>query len=130
MEAAASTLSSLLSTLRVDGPWTPPGTWELVTPESGAARVSGLGVRPRQEPIYELTSVTDDTLVRLALHALYGVKSSLDDIDELFVLFSSNPADRTSNRVANVEKGTAQVEKDTNVKSLMIKTLSSIDISV
>ncbi|KAF8702493.1 hypothetical protein HU200_032872 [Digitaria exilis] len=102
MEAAASTLSSLLSTLRVDGPWTPPGAWELVTPESGAARVSGLGVRPRQEPIYELTSVTDDTLVRLALHALYGVKSSLYEIDELFVLFSSNPADRTSNRVANV----------------------------
>ncbi|OEL35942.1 hypothetical protein BAE44_0003035 [Dichanthelium oligosanthes] len=102
MEAAASSLSSLLSTLRVDGPWTPPGTWESVTPESGAARASGLGGRPRQEPIYELASVTDDALVRLALHALYGVKSSLDEIDELFVLFSSNPADRTSNRVTNV----------------------------
>ena len=46
--------------------------------------------------------VQDDALVRLALHALYGVKSSLDEIDELFLLFSSNPADRTSNRVANV----------------------------
>ena len=46
--------------------------------------------------------VQDGDLVRLALHALYGVKSSLDEIDELFVLFSSNPADRTSNRVANV----------------------------
>ncbi|PUZ48491.1 hypothetical protein GQ55_7G248700 [Panicum hallii var. hallii] len=102
MEAAASSLSSLLSTLRVDGPWTPPGTWESVTPESGAARASGPGGRPRQESIYELASVSDNALVRLALHALYGVKSSLDEIDELFVLFSSNPADRTSNRVANV----------------------------
>ncbi|KAG2574069.1 hypothetical protein PVAP13_7KG325200 [Panicum virgatum] len=102
MEAAASSLSSLLSTLRVDGPWTPPGTWESVAPESGAARASGLGGRPHQEPIYELASFTDGDLVRLALHALYGVKSSLDEVDELFVLFSSNPADRTSNRVANV----------------------------
>ncbi|CAL5069418.1 unnamed protein product [Urochloa decumbens] len=102
MKAAASSLSSLLSTLRVDGPWTPPGNWESVTPEIAAARGSGLGGRPRQEPIYEPISVTDNDLVRLALHALYGVKSSLDEIDELFVLFSSNPADRTSNRVANV----------------------------
>jgi gamma-tubulin complex component 6 len=44
----------------------------------------------------------DDALIRLALHALYGVKSSLDEIEELSVLFSSNPADRTSNRVADV----------------------------
>ncbi|WVZ86763.1 hypothetical protein U9M48_033497, partial [Paspalum notatum var. saurae] len=102
MEAAASGLLPLLSTLRVDGSWTPPGTWESVAHESGAARVSDLGARPRQEPIYELTSVTDDDLVRLAFHALYGVKSSLDEIEELSVLFSSNPADRTSNRVSNV----------------------------
>jgi len=58
MEAAASSLSSLLSTLRVDGPWTPPGTWESVTPESGAARAPGLGGRPHQEPIYEVASVS------------------------------------------------------------------------
>jgi len=57
MEAAASSLSTLLSTLRVDGPWTPPGTWESVVPESGAARVSDFGARPLQ-PIYELASVT------------------------------------------------------------------------
>ncbi|XP_062183615.1 uncharacterized protein LOC133887670 isoform X2 [Phragmites australis] len=102
MEAAASSLSSLLATLRVDGPWTPPGSWEAITPESGAARISDLGGRSRQEPIYELASVTDNALVRLALHALHGVKSSLDEIEELSVLFSSNPADRTSHRVANV----------------------------
>jgi gamma-tubulin complex component 6 len=58
MEAAASGLSSLLSTLRVDGPWTPPGRWESVVPESDYARVSDPGGRPRQEPIYELASVT------------------------------------------------------------------------
>ncbi|KAK3143961.1 hypothetical protein QOZ80_4AG0307140 [Eleusine coracana subsp. coracana] len=102
MEAVASGLSSLLATLRVDGPWTPAGSWEDIAPESGSVRVSDPGGRPRQEPIYELASVTDDALVRLALHALYGVKSSLDEIEELSVLLSSNPADRTSNRVANV----------------------------
>jgi gamma-tubulin complex component 6 len=58
MEAAASGLSSLLSTLRVDGPWTPPGSWESIVPESGYARASDPGGRPRQEPIYELASVT------------------------------------------------------------------------
>ena len=46
--------------------------------------------------------VQDDALVHLALHALYGVKSSLDEIEELSALFSSNPSDRTSNRVTNV----------------------------
>uniref|UniRef100_A0A0E0M8H9 Gamma-tubulin complex component n=1 Tax=Oryza punctata TaxID=4537 RepID=A0A0E0M8H9_ORYPU len=44
----------------------------------------------------------DSSLVRLALHALHGVKSSLDEIEELSVLFFSCPADRTSHRVANV----------------------------
>lgn len=44
----------------------------------------------------------DDALVRLALHALNGVKSSLDEIEELSLLFSSIPADRTSARVSNV----------------------------
>jgi hypothetical protein len=46
--------------------------------------------------------VQDDALIHLALHALYGVKTSLDEIEELSALSSSNPADRTSNRVPNV----------------------------
>ncbi|GJN02034.1 hypothetical protein PR202_ga19347 [Eleusine coracana subsp. coracana] len=58
MEAVASGLSSLLATLRVDGPWTPAGSWEDIAPESGSVRVSDPGGRPRQEPIYELASVT------------------------------------------------------------------------
>jgi hypothetical protein len=58
MEAGASSLSTLLSTLRVDGPCTPPGTWESVVPESGVARVSDLRERRRLQPIYELASVT------------------------------------------------------------------------
>lgn len=102
MEAAASSLSSLLATLRVDGPWTPPATWESITPESGTALPADPVGRPRRDPIYELASVPDAGLVRLALHALHGVKSSLDEIEELSVLFSSSPADRTSHRVANV----------------------------
>jgi hypothetical protein len=58
----------------------------------------------RIRPLLSVTIifVQDDALIHLALHALYGVKSSLDEIEELSVLFSSNPADRTSNRVTNV----------------------------
>ncbi|KAL5216817.1 hypothetical protein ABZP36_008218 [Zizania latifolia] len=102
MEAAASSLSSLLATLRVDGPWTPPATWESVTQVSGATRTADPGGCPWRDPIYELASVPDASLVRLALHALHGVKSSLDEIEELSVLFFSCPVDRTSHRVANV----------------------------
>ncbi|KAG8083047.1 hypothetical protein GUJ93_ZPchr0014g46776 [Zizania palustris] len=102
MEAAASSLSSLLATLRVDGPWTPPATWESVTQVSGATRTADPGGCPSRDPIYELASVPDASLVRLALHALHGVKSSLDEIEELSVLFFSCPVDRTSHRVANV----------------------------
>uniref|UniRef100_A0A0D9W8B2 Gamma-tubulin complex component n=1 Tax=Leersia perrieri TaxID=77586 RepID=A0A0D9W8B2_9ORYZ len=103
MEAAASSLSSLLATLRVDGPWTPPATWESITEVSGgAAHTANPGGRSRRDPIYELASVPNSSLVRLALHALHGVKSSLDEIAELSVLFFSCPADRTSHRVANV----------------------------
>uniref|UniRef100_A0A0E0DHA5 Gamma-tubulin complex component n=1 Tax=Oryza meridionalis TaxID=40149 RepID=A0A0E0DHA5_9ORYZ len=57
MEAAASSLSSLLATLRVDGPWTPPATWESVTQAGGAARTANPGGRLRGDPIYELASV-------------------------------------------------------------------------
>ncbi|CAM0903326.1 unnamed protein product [Alopecurus aequalis] len=101
MEAAASSLSSLLATLRVDGPWTPPATWDSISRESSSAGAADSAESPR-DPIYELTSVPDSALVRLALHALHGIKSSLDEIEELSVLFSSSPADRTSHRVANV----------------------------
>lgn len=51
---------------------------------------------------YSWSIIKDADLVRLALHALHGVKSSLDEIKELSVLFSLAPADRTSHRVANV----------------------------
>jgi len=126
MEAGASSLSTLLSTLRVDGPCTPPGTWESVVPESGVARVSDLRERRRLQPIYELASVTDDALVHLALHALYGVKSSLDEIEELSALFSSNPADRTSNRVTNVWLRSSST---TSVGSIL-KSLRSTGLAV
>ncbi|ONM14886.1 Spc97 / Spc98 family of spindle pole body (SBP) component [Zea mays] len=75
MEAAASSLSTLLSTLRVNGPWTPPGTWESVIPESGAARVSHLGGRPRLQPIYELASVTDADPVHYGLLKYLFIRS-------------------------------------------------------
>jgi hypothetical protein len=57
MEAAASSLSSLLATLRVVGPWTPPANWESVTQAGGAARTANPGGRLRGDPIYELASV-------------------------------------------------------------------------
>lgn len=38
-------------------------------------------------------------LVRLVVNALHGVKSALDDIENLSAAFCSNPADRTSHRI-------------------------------
>jgi gamma-tubulin complex component 6 len=57
MEAAASSLSSLLATLRVDGPWTPPATWDSITRQSTFAGVADPTGSPPMDPIYELTSV-------------------------------------------------------------------------
>ncbi|KAF0893392.1 hypothetical protein E2562_024212 [Oryza meyeriana var. granulata] len=115
MEAAASSLSSLFTTLRVDGPWTPSATWESVTQVSGATRTANPGGPPPRDPIYELASVPDASLVRLASHALHGVKSSLDQIEELSVLFFSCPADRTSHRVANVWSRTSSTTSVGNI---------------
>uniref|UniRef100_A0A0E0DHA7 Gamma-tubulin complex component n=1 Tax=Oryza meridionalis TaxID=40149 RepID=A0A0E0DHA7_9ORYZ len=126
MEAAASSLSSLLATLRVDGPWTPPATWESVTQAGGAARTANPGGRLRGDPIYELASVPDASLVRLALHALHGVKSSLDEIEELSVLFFSCPADRTSHRVANVWSRSSSTTSVGNI----LKSIRTTGLSV
>lgn len=86
----------------MDGPWTPPATWDSITRDSALPGVAEPIGSPPRDPVYEPTSVPDAALVRLALHALHGVKSALDEIEELSVLFSSSPADRTSHRVANV----------------------------
>uniref|UniRef100_A0A0E0H4H7 Gamma-tubulin complex component n=1 Tax=Oryza nivara TaxID=4536 RepID=A0A0E0H4H7_ORYNI len=126
MEAAASSLSSLLATLRVVGPWTPPATWESVTQAGGAARTANPGGRLRGDPIYELASVPDASLVRLALHALHGVKSSLDEIEELSVLFFSCPADRTSHRVANVWSRSSSTTSVGNI----LKSIRTTGLSV
>ncbi|XP_006652651.2 uncharacterized protein LOC102701165 [Oryza brachyantha] len=125
MEAAASSLSALLATLRVDGPWTPPTTWESVTQVSGATRTANPGGRLLRDPIYEPASVPDASLVRLALHALHGVKSSLDEIEKLSVLFFSCPTDRTSHRVAGVWSRSSSTTSVGNIlKSIRITGLA------
>ncbi|KAM3388761.1 hypothetical protein ACQJBY_011104 [Aegilops geniculata] len=75
MEAAASSLSSLLVSLRVDGPWTPPAAWDSIAPESASACVPDPAGRPSRDPIYELTSVPDADPVHYALLKYLFIRS-------------------------------------------------------
>lgn len=93
--------SSLLRNLKVDDPWIPPKTWESIPSESGAD-LSGDPGRGPQDPIYDLSSVSDAILVHLVMNALQGVKSALAEIEKLSAAFCSSPADRTIHRVPSL----------------------------
>ncbi|KAG4198281.1 hypothetical protein ERO13_A05G076400v2 [Gossypium hirsutum] len=89
--AVEANFASLFEKLKVEDPWLPPRTWESIPSQSGP-----LPPLPNsQPPISSSSSVSEATLVRLALNALQGVESSLCSIEKLSAAFFSDPADRT-----------------------------------
>ncbi|GAA0143958.1 non-motor microtubule binding protein [Lithospermum erythrorhizon] len=48
------------------------------------------------------SSVSESSLVRLVMNALHGSESALIAIEELFILFSSDSADRTSHKIPSL----------------------------
>ncbi|KAJ3696133.1 hypothetical protein LUZ60_001510 [Juncus effusus] len=87
-----SNLSALLQTLTMADPLTAPRSWETIPSESGFSPE----VRTKSgDPIHQSASITDAALVRLALQALQGIKSSLLQIEEISDEFSSIRADNT-----------------------------------
>ncbi|XP_042436289.1 uncharacterized protein LOC122022383 isoform X2 [Zingiber officinale] len=90
--------STLLQSLKVDDPWTPPKTWESIPSESGVVRCSD-ACGEFCDPTNGCSSISEAKLVHLVLNALIGVKTSIMEIDKISEIFSSYPADRTSHRV-------------------------------
>ncbi|XVE59725.1 hypothetical protein DITRI_Ditri05aG0069400 [Diplodiscus trichospermus] len=88
--AVETNFGSLFEKLKVEDPWLPPRTWESIPSQSGHPPLPG-----SESPISSTSSVSEASLVRLALNALQGVESSLVSIQKLSAAFCSDPADRT-----------------------------------
>ncbi|KAL4333988.1 hypothetical protein GQ457_07G035970 [Hibiscus cannabinus] len=89
--AVETNFASLFEKLKVEDPWLPPRTWESIPSQSGPLPP----LPASQSPIPSSSSVSEATLVRLALNALQGVESSLCSIEKFSAAFCSDPADRT-----------------------------------
>ncbi|KAK7405823.1 hypothetical protein VNO78_07433 [Psophocarpus tetragonolobus] len=89
--------ASLLENLKVQDPWLPPNTWESIPSESGLHSSPKSG-----QPLCHLSTLSEPCLVRLAMNAMQGAKSSLVTIQKLSAIFSSDPADRTFLHIPNL----------------------------
>ncbi|KAL2349563.1 hypothetical protein Fmac_003563 [Flemingia macrophylla] len=89
--------ASLLEKLKVQDPWLPPNTWESIPSESG------LRSSPKStQPLCHLSTLSESSLVRLAMNAMQGSKSSLVSIQNISATFCSDPADRTFLHIPNL----------------------------
>uniref|UniRef100_A0A1J3F095 Gamma-tubulin complex component 6 n=2 Tax=Noccaea caerulescens TaxID=107243 RepID=A0A1J3F095_NOCCA len=98
--AVATSLASLLEKLKVEDPYLPPRNWEYIHLESG--RFPHPPTRASASPSSSSSSVSESSLVRLALNALQGVESSLISIEQLSSALCSEPADRTIQKIPSL----------------------------
>ncbi|XP_057956220.1 uncharacterized protein LOC131149621 [Malania oleifera] len=98
--------SMLFQSLKLDDPiWLPPKTWESIPSESGRAHASASTSNSSssgQQCLYDPSTVSEASLVRLVMNAMYGVQSALVSIEKLSAAFCSDPADRTVHRISSL----------------------------
>ncbi|PKI40306.1 hypothetical protein CRG98_039331, partial [Punica granatum] len=99
--AVESSLASLYDKLKVEDPWLPPRPWESIPSESGVSRsrIASSSPSPSENRLFDTSTVSEASLVRLALNALQGLESAVISVEKLSAAFCSDPADRTSHRV-------------------------------
>ncbi|KAG5090146.1 hypothetical protein JHK86_002758 [Glycine max] len=85
--------SLLLENLKLQDPWLPPDTWESIPSESGLLLSSP--IPNSNQPLCHLSTLSESSLVRLAVNAMQGAKSSLVIIQNLSAIFSSDPSVRS-----------------------------------
>ncbi|KAJ0078980.1 hypothetical protein Patl1_23692 [Pistacia atlantica] len=90
----------LLEKVKVEDPWLPPRTWESIPSQSGTFLSSSSS--QNHQLLADTSTVSEASLVRLALNALQGVQSSLVSIEKLTAAFSSDPADRSFHRIPSL----------------------------
>ncbi|KAI3707444.1 hypothetical protein L6452_25973 [Arctium lappa] len=98
--AVDTEFASLLNNLKVQDPWLPPRPWESIPTESGLSVTStSLSSPCSSRRFYDTSTVSEASLVRLAMNALQGLQSSLTSIDKLCAIFRCDPTDRTFHRI-------------------------------
>ncbi|GAB4859901.1 hypothetical protein Ancab_011382 [Ancistrocladus abbreviatus] len=93
---------SLFPHLKLDEPWLPPKPWESIPSESGGLSHSSLPSLSSHNCRYDLSSVSEESLVRLVINALQGVQSALVSVQKLSAAFCSDPADRSVYRIPSL----------------------------
>lgn len=96
--AVDTNFASLFQNLKIEDPWLPPRTWESIPSESGLP----LSHSSSSQPLCDSSTVSEASLVRLAVNALQGVQSSLVSIEKLSSAFCSDPADRTFHQIPSL----------------------------
>lgn len=86
---------SLLRQLKLEDPWLPSKPWESVPSESGAP----VSLSSNHGRLYDVSSVSEASLVRLVMNALQGVQSAVVSIEQLSTLLCADPADRSCHRI-------------------------------
>lgn len=82
----------------------PPKTWESIPSQNAPTSSSYCPPQPPQPLLhhYPSPSLSEESLVRLALNALQGSESALISIEKLSAVFISEPADRTYHTIPNL----------------------------
>lgn len=100
--AVDASLASLYEKLRVEDPWLPPRTWESIPSQSGRNLHSRAGDGSPRRSLFDVKTVSEASLVRLAMNALQGVQSAVVSIEKLSASFCSDPADRSFHRITSL----------------------------
>ncbi|PWA48898.1 hypothetical protein CTI12_AA486760 [Artemisia annua] len=101
MAVVDTDLKSILNNLKLEDPYyLPPRPWESIPTESGP--ISATSSSSSRTSLYATSSVSEASLVRLAMNALQGLESSLTSIDKLCKNFRSDPTDRTFHRIPSL----------------------------
>ncbi|CAN4120090.1 unnamed protein product [Withania somnifera] len=95
-------LVSLFDKLKLEDPYVSPTTWESIPSESGAVSSSSSDINRSSHVQYSTSSVSESSLVRLALDALQGVESALISIQKLSAVFCFDSADRSFHHIPNL----------------------------
>ncbi|XP_038891620.1 gamma-tubulin complex component 6 isoform X2 [Benincasa hispida] len=87
---------SLFESLKVEDPWLPPRTWESTPSQSQQTQL------PSRCSAGISSSVSEASLVRLAMNALQGLESALISVENLSAAFCSDPSDRTFHQIPSL----------------------------
>ncbi|KAA8543954.1 hypothetical protein F0562_021869 [Nyssa sinensis] len=101
--AVDTNFASLFENLKLEDPWLPPRPWESIPSESGPSHFdTSTPPSSLSTSLYDTSTVSEASLVRLAMNALHGVESAIVSIEKLCAAFCSDPADRTFYRIPSL----------------------------